>query len=311
MDRCVLVTRDGGKTWTGLRGERKPTGLFGYLMMVGATSTPSADGPDLLTVTLLHCSGGEEPSAVYFRKIRFNGTGWSMEPVRVMDVDSWHCAEHSMDVIRLANGRLWSAWWPTARVGGRKVTARYSDDDGGAWRDLGSNGVIGGRGRPLLLPYGDGVACFRLVGWQGFPVWSYTADGRWTEVTKIKGRSGCAIRDGVPLGTDSILLAISERKKGRLLHLAGGKWVEEQPPFGPLRLSLAGDRVVAFGLKDKRTIVMSVRSADGKWSQTRELVREDVDLMDLAAPRRAPKGFVPVIWAPRNHKWIKFLRVRL
>jgi len=315
MDRCVLVTADGGRTWTGLKGSKAPTGLFGSQMMVGATSTPAADGADLLTVTVKHCSGGEEPSAVYFRRVRFTGDGWTAGPTRVIDVDSWHCPEHTMDVIRLANGRLWAAWCPTARVGGLQVVARYSDDDGATWRDLGSNGVIGGRRRPLLVPYGDGVACFRLKGWQDYVDWSHTDAGRWTKPTRIVKQTTrvTGINAGLALDEKTILVAMSGRrgKPGLLLRVGAGDPVEEKPPFTPARLSRAGDRVIGLAIREKRTIVMSVRSAAGEWGPAKVLATEDTDLMDLVVPAAAPGGFLPVMWAPRNHKWIKLLRVPL
>jgi len=310
MNRCLFVTQDAGKTWADPDDRRGSSGLFrGNLMMVGATCTPAADGRDLLLTMLKHCAGGEEPSRVFFVKIPFNGRSWWPEPLRVIDADSWHCPEHTMDVLRLPNGRLWAAWTPITRTRGKATTARYSDDDGTTWRDLGANGVIGGRGRPLLVPYGDGVACFRTVGWQDYTVWSHTAGGTWTKPKRIN--IGTRIRAGVTVGEKTIFLAVGERKGGKLIRLDGDTWVAEQVPFAPIRLSRAGDRVIALDIKDKRTILMSTRSADGAWSPGTVLATEEVDLMDLAVPTRAPGGFLPIIWAPRNHKWVKFLRVPL
>ena len=327
MNRAVLVTNDGGVSWRGLgrpaRLTRLPAGnkasvdkpplLFrGNLMMVGACSTPADDGADLLFVTLKHCSGGEEPSWVWFKRVAFNGkTGWRAGPSRVVDVDSWHCPEHTMDLLRLPNGRIWAAWSPLSRAGG--VAARYSDDGGKTWRALGEHlgrGKHGGK-RPLLLPYQKGAACFFKQGWQEYFTWAKTDGKKWSAparpVPKLRGGP----ISGASVGRKELFVLTGFRKTRKLLHLAAGKWTEEKGvPFAPMRLSAAGKKLLAVGIKAGK-VVMAARAAGGGWSAVKELAAAEKGTVDLAVPRTAPKGFLPMVWSTKAGRTIKFLRVPL
>jgi hypothetical protein len=310
-NRAVLVTVDGGKTWKGLGGE-KPTNLFrGNLMMVGACGTPVADGPDFMIITAKHCSGGEEPSWIWFKRVLFDGKAWKTETSRVVDIDSWHCPEHTMDLLRLPNGRIWGAWSPLSRSGG--VVARYSDDAGETWRAL--PGQIGreshGGKRPLLLPYGKGVACFFKVGWQDFFSWSYSDGKKWSKVArplpKLRAKPIC----GAATGKTELLVAVGYRKTRKLLQLSGGKWSEvTAAPFVPTRMSVAGKRLIGLAIKEGK-LLMTLRDAAGKWSAPKQLAAVEKGTVDLIVPRVAPQGFLPIIWSTRAGRSIHFLRVPL
>ncbi|MFH1022309.1 MAG: sialidase family protein [Planctomycetota bacterium] len=308
VNRAVFITADGGKTWKGLDGGAKPTMLFtGRLMMVGACCTPGDDGPDLFFVTLNHCSGGEEPTWVWFKRVTFTGAGWEAMPATIMDVDSWHCPEHTMDVLRLPNGRIWAAWSPASRAGG--VVARYSDDDGATWRALGPNlgGGGHGQGRPMLVPYGQEVACF--FGKER-PIWMYTEDGKWMTGPKLPATGGMPL-SGAQLADKELFVAVGDVKGSKLYHLTGGQWSEEKDvPFSPLRLSVSGNHLYAFGIESGTKPVMAVRDTTGTWSAKTELPGGGTEpVADLAVPRVAPAGFLPVAWAAGSGKWVKFLRV--
>jgi hypothetical protein len=311
-NRAVLVTADGGKTWKGLNGSEKVTNLFGgRLMMVGACSTPAADGSELLFITAIHCSGGEATSWIWFRRVAWDGKTWKADPVRIADVDSWHCPEHTMDLLRLPNGRIWGAWSPLSRTGG--VIARYSDDDGKTWRALpGQLGREGhGQKRPLLLPYGKGVACFFKRGWQDYFSWSYTDGRKWSKVThvmpKLRARPIC----GAAPGSDELFVACSLRKKRALLHCKAGKWSkDESAPFVPTRMSVAGKKLIGLAIKGGK-VVMTVRDESGKWSPAKELAAAEKGTVDLVVPRVAPQGFLPVVWSTKAGRSINFLRVPL
>jgi hypothetical protein len=311
MNRAVLVTADGGATWKGLGGEAA-AGLFkGNLMMVGACCTPGDDGRDLLLVTLKHCSGGEEPSYVWFKRVAAENGSWKPVPSTVIDVDSWHCPEHCMDVLRLPGGRIWAAWSPMSRSGG--VKARYSDDDGRTWRGL--PGPLGtgrhGERRPLLLPCGAGVACFFGTRSREAFSWARTDGAKWSPVTQpIKGVRGRPIT-GAALGEEELFVAAGDKGGGKLLRLSGGQWSEEgSAPFLPMRLSAAGKKLVALALKDGK-VVMAVREPAGGWSAVRELAPAGKGVVDLVAPRVAPAGFLPVLWSDKPGRSISFLRVPL
>jgi hypothetical protein len=311
MNRALMVTSDGGATWKGLDGGKASSQFRGNLMMVGACCTPGDDGRDLLIVTLKHCSGGEEPSWVWFKRVAFQGGAWKPGPSTVIDVDSWHCPEHTMDVLRLPNGRIWGAWSPQSRSGG--VKARFSDDDGKTWRSL--PGQLGpgkhGQKRPLLLPLGKGVACFFRIGWQDYFGWSRSDGEKWSKAEQpIKGIRARPI-SGAATGPDELFVSAGLKGKVRLLHFSAGKWSEETgAPFPPKRLSAAGNRLVALALRDGK-VVMSVRSADGKWSPVRELAEAEKGTVDLVCPRVAPPGFLPVAWSTKAGRSIQFLKVPL
>ncbi|MHC4916894.1 MAG: hypothetical protein ACYTGB_15540 [Planctomycetota bacterium] len=311
MNRALLVTNDGGATWKGLDGGKASNQFRGNLMMVGACCTPGDDGQDLLVVTLKHCSGGEEPSYVWFKRIAFDGGGWKPGPSTVVDVDSWHCPEHSMDVLRLPNGRIWAAWSPLSRSGG--VKARFSDDDGKTWRSLPGQLATGRHGerRPLLLPYGAGAACFFGTRSRNELSWSHTDGEKWSAVTQpVKGVKGRPLT-GAATGPDELFVAAGLKGKVRLLRCSGGKWSEETgAPFPPMRLSAAGGKLVALALRDAK-VVMAVRSADGKWSAARELAEAEKGTVDLVCPRVAPKGFLPVAWSTKAGRSVHFLKVPL
>jgi hypothetical protein len=289
-------------------------------MMVGACGTPKAAGQDLLFVTLSHCSGGESPSWVFFRRAKFNGTTWEMQPHRIVDIDSWHCPEHRMDITRLPNGRLWAAWSPMSRSGG--VIARYSDDEGKTWRALppGHLGTEGHGGtRPLLLPYKNGVACFLKKSWMDFLVWSHTDGETWSPIAHpVKKAKGAKFHlrakayDGAALSEDELFVMAGLRKTSYLLHLSGGEWkIEKGYPFRPLRLVDCKGKLTALGVRNKQ-LVLSVREAEGRWSEPRNIASvEDGGIESLVAPEKAPGDFIPLAWCNKTGKWIKFMSVQV
>lgn len=308
-NRSVFMTADGGKTWTGLDGGPKPTRLLrGRLMMVGACCTPAGGGKDLLIVTLKHCSGGEEPSWVWFKRVAFNGKGWEAKATRVIDVDSWHCPEHTMDVKQLPNGRIWAAYSPASPRGG--LVTRYSDDEGATWREGGRLGKHGhGQKRPLLIPYGKGVACFFKQGWQDFFSWAHHDGTKWSAPKKFGKQRGKPVT-GTHLDNGEVFVFMALKKTRKLLCLKDGAFKEVTGvPFSPWRLTSDGKRLIALGRVGGK-IVMSVRDAGGAWSE-KKVLADAPTATDLSVPLRLNHGFMPLIWTDKPGKWVKFLRVAL
>jgi hypothetical protein len=173
----LLQSGDGGKSWRGLDGGEKPTGLAVHNLDhgTGPGSVVGARG-DVLVLTNFGCRG---PSfaclRVFARKLTFTGKGWEAREVPdLFDCDPRHCTSNQ-SVVRGQDGRLWGAHGYVGRLGTLQVSVRCSDDDGLTWKGWaeGKSGTVPGsihsdeKGagfgytyeEPVIVPLGDGVAC--------------------------------------------------------------------------------------------------------------------------------------------------------
>jgi hypothetical protein len=344
----VLQSRDGGAGWVGLDDQPRPTRC--YHNANAPSHAAEAAGNDLLYLYTDHCAGGGSPSNLFFRKVAFTGRGWKLEPPRLVDVDCRHCPEWRVEVLRLANGRIWAAWMHLDRFGKTGVRARFSDDGGLTWRDPDSNamliidrddsqgpqrfgvtlwtddtppierangrvGAMFAHGGLTLIPYRGTLACVWNDTWHPLAKWSVFRDGRWSEPVRIelgKGKPGSAAAVG-----DTLYLVFADK----VHRLDGQKWVADTPPGarGGL-LTAAGDDLYCFwatlaseGKEHHYTIHASHKHA-GQWSEPRILATEIViaerPYLGLTAPRRVSGSFIPLAWGPQAD-WIKYLRLPL
>ncbi|MFO7899457.1 MAG: sialidase family protein [Planctomycetota bacterium] len=321
----VLRTVDGGKTWAGLDGRPKPTRC--YHSANAPSHCASAAGPDLLYAYTDRCSGGRNPSNMFFRLIRFKGSGWELGPPRLLDVDCRHCPEWKVRLLRIPSGRIWASWMHQDRFGELSVRARYSDDEGRTWRDPDSNamvivnrdnsqgpqrygatlwveepkelmpplpkangrlGKMYSRGQAVVVRYGEHVACVWARSWHPNAVWS-VFDGRaWSEPKKMgRGSPGSA----VTVGKHDVYVTLHDKRKARLLHLVGGKWEDDSPPEGrPGLLSVCGETLYTFWTKKegKKVAVYEAHKRGGEWSGPRRLALE-------AVPGEGPKARLSLV----------------
>jgi len=299
----VLQSLDGGKTWRGLDGGKRPTAL----------NIPNPDHgagrgdvlgrrADVALLTSLGCSGTSTPSLrVYARKLTFTGAGWELRKVpAVFDCDARHCTS-GQSIVRLPDGRLWCAHGVVGRLGTIGINVRYSDDDGVTWRSWrqGKSGALPGSfhresegnisfgyiyEEPCLVPLGGHVACLwydRLPAKRfgiGTLKWARFDGSKWSAAEAIPGGDTVKGQNvwsrppahAVSVGGKEIFL-VSTRFAG-VLHYAERVWKKEARgiPAGS-RISVAGDKtVVAIAAveqgagKDKgQTIIRSWQRSAG------------------------------------------------
>jgi len=342
-----LQTTDGGRTWTGLDGQTDLPSSLCHSVNAPAHAAVQA-WPDLLLVYTERCCGGGSPANMFFRLLEFDGKGWKLEPPRLVDVDCRHCPEWQVQVLRLANGRIWSAWRQDDRLGRIWLRARYSDDGGKTWQDPDSNALVtidrddsygpqslgvtwwsddpeltpsldraNGRvdsmhahGNLVLTPYRDTVACVYTKG--ETLVWSYFDGKQWVPAQLVL-KKFCSPECAITVGERDIYISAADK----VLHLSEDDWVDDTPPEskGGL-LSVSGNKVICFWV-DKEGLTASIYASQkvhpGKWSKPKLLAREVV-------PGSGPRARMDVVapqWAPDNfvplawgphHEWIKWLR---
>ncbi len=306
----VLQSADGGRTWRGLDGGDKPTGLpvNNLDLGTGRGDVVGARG-DVLLLTNFGCRGPSFASLRLFaRKLTFTGKGWEVREVPdLVDCDLRHCTSNQ-SVVRAPDGRLWAAYGFVGRLGTNLINARYSDVDGLTWKGWaeGKSGAVPGtihpddKGvgfgytfeEPVLVPFGAGVACL----WQERKGYEYGAlkwarfDGRaWSPVEAIPSPRRTTTRPAgrpplhaVSRGGKEVFVA-GALFKG-ILHYREGRWETElvDLPVGA-RLSAAGDRtVVAVApvyptdkLSEGPVVLRSWQFAKGRWSAPVDLAREE------------------------------------
>ncbi|MFW6158306.1 MAG: hypothetical protein ACOC8E_02995 [Planctomycetota bacterium] len=158
----VWLSRDAGKTWTGLDGKPEPTRLSrdhrGH-----HRATATILGTDLYAAYCTNrCAGGGGRTRNHFNKaVRKNGR-WVIGPEVAIETGARHCTGR-FSIVRTSAGRLWCAWAHTGRQGA-ELRAKFSDDQGETWYDAGLNGrVAAGRCQgPRLAPFdGGAIAVWR------------------------------------------------------------------------------------------------------------------------------------------------------
>jgi hypothetical protein len=283
----TTATADNGKSWKELERLRHTVNA------PGVATAP--DGADVVAVYAARCATGGAPTDFFCRRALFDGSGWTFTAPGLVDVDSWHCPEWKMRVLRLPSGRIWSAWFQDGRLRRIHVKARYSDDDGATWRDPDSNGLyvydnrqetkgplplgvtwwweepnltpapekangrLGSCEFPsnlLLTPYADQVAC--IWGNDNKLVWSAFDGKDWAEPKVVLRLYGLPL-SAATLGDKGIHVVFRDPNRGtfKVLRLDGEQWVEDAPAGqGPDRLIVAGKTLLCVGKQ--------VSTADGK-----------------------------------------------
>jgi hypothetical protein len=273
-------TLDGGGRWTPMKDLQHSRNAPG--------AGTAAAGADLLSVYTARCAGGGQPAVIYFRKLRWDGTDWAAGEPHLVDVNTRHCPEFRVEVLRLASGRIWAAWFQDTRFRRIVLIARYSDDGGRTWRAPDSNalavfehpthwrrplpvGVTVWWERPArdvpparangrigdchphtnlaLVPYGDRVAV----------VWGGRHRRREALLwSRFDGRQWSPPQVVLPrYGPPSSATTLGERTVfvaflGKVYRLDGERWIEDSPAEGGAdKLVAAGGSVLCFG----RTVV--------------------------------------------------------
>jgi hypothetical protein len=310
----VLQSADGGRTWRGLDGGEKPTGIhLNNLDHGSGRGDVVGRRADVVVFSNLGCRGPSFASLRLFaRKLTFTGKGWELRDVPdLVDCDLRHC-NSNQSVVRTSDGRLWAGYGFVGRLGTNLVNVRCSDDDGRTWRGWaeGKSGAVPGtvhsdaKGvgfgytfeEPCLVPFGPGVACLwqERIGYEyGKLKWSRFDGTAWSPVEEIPQPRKAAVNPvgrpplhAVSLGGREVFLA------GALfpgvLHYRDGRWETELPeaPVGG-RLSVAGDRAVvlvapvhAGGSPARGPVVLRSwrRPAGGAWSAPADLAQEEQPL---------------------------------
>lgn len=307
----ALQSLDGGKTWRGLDGGRKPSSF----MIVGSDhggggGSVAGIRPDVFVLTNLGCRGGSFAALRLFaQQITFIGPGWELRELPVLvDCDLRHC-NSNQSIVRTANGRLWAAYGLAGRMGGTCINVRYSDDEGLTWKswEEGKSGAVPGLKNPpmlgwtyqfeepCLVPFGKGIACI----WQeirsdlkGQVRWSRFEEGEWSPVERIEtprlisgNPTARPVLSAVSRGDSEIFLTGS--RFAGILHYQDGKWTveAEDVPRGS-RIAIAGDKAVlaVAEIADDGNVYEGpatlrgwLRKKDGTWS-ARDLAHEELPL---------------------------------
>ena len=317
-------TLDGGKTWISLGRLKHSANAPGDGI--------AAAGPDILAVYTGRCACGNSPSCIYFRAVTFDGTRWTMGQPSLVDVDSRHCPEFRVEVLRLASGRIWAAWFQDGRFRTIHLKARYSDDGGRLWRDPDSNAVayfqrpthwktplpIGvtlwpespgdapplerangriGRVHPhtnlALVPYGEHVACIWGASNETL-VWSHFDGRSWSTPALVVKRYG-GPSSATTVGERTLYVAF----RGKVYRLGAEAWTEDSPPrTGAQKLIAAGDVVHCVG---KSVTIEGDQQVTTIW-HSRKASGQAWSVVSVLAEERIPKsrfGTVAII-APQE-----------
>ncbi|OGS37010.1 MAG: hypothetical protein A2293_02205 [Elusimicrobia bacterium RIFOXYB2_FULL_49_7] len=345
----ALMSVNGGESWTSagmMHSYNAPGNMF-----TGA-------GDDLLGFYTERCGGGGVSSAMYFRRLQFNGTGWQITPYKMITPNSWHCAEWKVNGIRLPNGRIWMLSAHETRYRGIWMRGWYSDDEGETWRWPNASGLMDAEALrsygtrhgnltgaewwvdnsdaweyegktaslgtittslnfssffPMLVPYGDEVACFWQDANSNTIKWSHSDGTRWTAPTTLL--SSMTSR---PSG------AVYHEATGNIYFANGQKIYQFDGTHTPVDitpalctghiLSLSGNLLMNVW-KEQSGVQYLIRYCtkelpDGVWSEAHTLATEDVSCY-LTSTQSAPENFFPVAWAftGSTTKWIKFQRI--
>ncbi|MFH0922037.1 MAG: T9SS type A sorting domain-containing protein [Fibrobacterota bacterium] len=346
----VRKTLNGGQDWTSVPG------FFHSYQAPGSIIASSGD--DLMGFYTSKCGGGGVSTAMYFRRLQFNGTDWKFTTRKLITPNSWHCPEWKVNGIRLPNGRIWMLSAHTTRYRGIWMRGWYSDDEGETWRWPNASGLtdaeawrtygtehgnltgaelwVDNSGEweyegktaslgtittslqysaffPMLVRYGDEVACFWLDGNNNTIKWSHSDGKRWTPPT-------------------TLLSSMTSRPSGAVYHEATGDIyfangqkiyrfdgmnapVDITPALctGGI-LSLSGNLLMNVW-KEQSGGQYLIRYCtqelpNGTWSEAHTLATEDVSF-NLTSTQSAPENFFPVAWAftGSTTKWLKFQRI--
>ncbi|OGS36883.1 MAG: hypothetical protein A2293_08385 [Elusimicrobia bacterium RIFOXYB2_FULL_49_7] len=184
LTKHAIATFDGGLTWKGLNGaslsptqiwaETIPSALVGY-PFVNTTKSYTTNtqnviynhsfiNNDILCGGFFKCDDNRA-SPLWFRKVKYNGNTWELEPHYMVDDSASKC--QSGMTVELPSGQLWQIWYHGGFFWGQGMHAKYSSDSGKTWQMVGNKRVIdfynNNYGPYFAVPYKNGVA----VIWNG------------------------------------------------------------------------------------------------------------------------------------------------
>jgi len=327
----ALASFDGGRTWGGLApGRKQPAMLQDWYWR----ATLSSDGGgDLYSVGTQNCDSYVEGYDIFFRRLAFNGRGWTYDRFSIVDQNGYKCPG-AAGAVRLESGRIWTAW----RDGFGGVYGKRSDDDGLTWQPCKDASIrkiprpfhtprLADLGRPdapkpptevllwpaepvpgpLLVPYGGQVAAFAVDGarWAAHDgkAWGPVCEVPW----KSKARSRCS---PAVAGEGRVFLARTEGKgdSTRLLamRLVKGGWHGPETlaagNLGSSILTASGEAVFCFWVQVTRTPAGSThavrfrRWSDNAWGPPEEVASEAERINELAAPTVSPPSYAAIFW---------------
>jgi len=127
----AMKSVDGGHSWTDFTGTPNSTTTIRHEYGASAANVcNSGAGEDIMSIYVGRCAGESQPTAMYFRYLKYNGAGWDLGVPSMITPNSYHCPEFKLTTLRLENGRIWTAMTETTRQGKLWLRAYYSDDEG-------------------------------------------------------------------------------------------------------------------------------------------------------------------------------------
>ncbi|MFP4058171.1 MAG: hypothetical protein ACLF0G_14990 [Candidatus Brocadiia bacterium] len=339
----ALASFDGGRTWGGLRpGESRPVRLHDWYWR--ATLASDRRG-DLYAVGTQNCDSYVEGHDIFFRRLAFDGTGWSVDRFAIVDQNGTKCPGPAR-ALRLATARIWAAW--TDGFGG--VYAKHSDDDGLTWEpckdaaaetiprpfydpdpaDIGTasppRAVLPWPAEPvpgpLLVPYRGQAAAFAYDASQ----WAAHDGQAWgpTRPVPWPAKRGGQASEAAPGEAHVVVARVEGEGRGRrlvALHLVEGSWSEPETlaegRLGSSILTASGDAVFCFYVVargESRWAVRARRWKDGAWGPPATVAEETEPVNVVGAPTVCPPSYAAVFWDqrmddPREASWLRFARI--
>jgi hypothetical protein len=349
----ALASFDGGQTWGGLKeGEAQPAFLPHWYWRAHVCSAPNGD---VFLVGTQNCTSYQEGYDIFIRRLIFTGDGWEEDRFAFIDQNVQKCPALCR-VMALGSGRIWAAW--TDGFGGSG--AKPSDDDGytfapckdaakppprpfykPALADLAKppeerprppaevllwpGQVVPG---PLMVPFGDGVACFAGAGtsWQAHDgkAWGTVQKGPFAQ---DKGKGTVSL---TCLGKDQLFAARAAAYDNggkseplsalEVAALGGGDWkIEtiEDSGVSDAMIAASGGAVFCFYVKkagDGKYEVRFRRWKDGKWEASELVAAETERVNHVAVPQFCPPDYAAVFWDQwtadsKKSAWVRFARV--
>ena len=259
----VLQTKNSGVNWFGINNEIK--GTKAYHSANAPSHVAASAGSDLLYVFQDYCSGGANPTNMFFKIIKYENENWVMHPPYLVDVSCRHCPEGQVKTLRQASGRLWSTWMHQSRWSDTYVRAKYSNDEGHTWQDPDSNALIkmnqdnsqglqqmgvtvwledksqmiatdrangfimkkAQHGALQITPFKENILCIAEVDWKDTIQFSIFDNKSWSSPETITYGS---LGSTVTLGSTDVFSIIKTAKDGnKIWHFKNNKWIEETP----------------------------------------------------------------------------------
>lgn len=311
----VVVTTDGGQTWTGADGESGPTIMSLHTEMIGSPGGVSPQGDEYYMLNSLGCSAYGFPSdRLFCRKVRLTAQGWKAYPATCVDSDIRHCTERAV-AVKLASGRVWAAWPHFSRLGKRGIGAKFSDDGCRTWQTwnqgkapvLPRSEALGAGGATVvhLVTWGDHVACSGHVDF-----WIY--DGKdWIEQPGFKALNGGRV-ESIVSSTGPVAMFATASGVYRWDGKSGGKeTIDGYKNTKRSRLAVCGGNVLLFSVQPETPNRLQYwrRNAEGKWTGPGDVVSEEKPIATFSVPQFPAGNAVPVSWTGDQAGWVKMALV--